>query len=50
MQVVPTVTVRINLDSDTVLSNGFVIPRRTTVTTSLIHLHMNPELYEEPER
>jgi cytochrome P450 len=48
--VVPTVTSRINDKSDTVLSNGFVIPRRTAVFLPLIGLHMNPSLFDEPDK
>jgi cytochrome P450 len=50
LQVVPNATGRINHVSDTVLSNGFVIPRHTTVMTTLVQLHMNPKLFPEPER
>jgi hypothetical protein len=50
VQVVPTVTVRINQSADMVLSNGFVIPRNTTVGAIISMLHMNPHLFPEPER
>eukprot|EP00884_Botryococcus_braunii_P023100 jgi/Botrbrau1/9474/Bobra.0252s0093.1 len=48
--VVPTGTVRINDDEDVVLSNGFVIPRRTSVTSFLGGIHMNPLAYPDPNK